>query len=750
MTLLTMLSIVGCTNKPSSSVPSSPVPASSSAQATSTPKPVVSTPAPVSSSSAPISTPSPVSSTPKPIEYETVIKEYYPAMYENQRFSKTSTDVTLDDMVCLAGTSNDAGSGKTISFPAGLTSKDGSTSLVSGGRFKLEGKAEYSSGIPYKKAFRFTAGGAGTLVVAAISGNSSDNTRTLTISDAEGNELETSEPCTGAVGFFTFNIPEKGNYYFYSKINGCNIYYFNLTCTVEKGVENGFTINSENCRKIFLAGESLDTTGLIVSASYTNGNDVILKPSDYKVTSDYTSATGTYTVTVTYKDYPAQTYTISSYDVTSLKVLTMGSVNYADDVKLTYHVGDTLDLSKLVVKAVLDDANSTELMIGPSTYTLDISAIDMNKIGTYNAKVSYGSLEPINVPVTVAGDLTKDNEMNNVIIIDQAGENGVNNSDGLLNFTTISGALQYLRSYKLTDAAILRIKPGVYNERFEVDLPNISLCGEGEGVVITYDAASGAEDIRGVAYGTQGSATVSIDSKATNFSGSNLKIVNSFDYDNSKLGDKQAVALVSEGDKCQFNNCVFSSFQDTLYAKVGRQQYDHCEIEGAIDFIFGNNAPVYFSYCTIRSLNRNDPENGGYITATKGSNTGNDVPKYGYVFQNCNFTAEEGVTDGSVSIGRPWGKDATVAVIDSTLGAHISKTGYGDPSVKNSRYEAMSGNLPVNAHYVEYGNTGEGAITEAVNGMTMLSLEEYQTYTKSNIFGQTNGQLTFANSWLLN
>lgn len=742
LTLVSMVSMVGCDNSTSSLTSSVE---SSSTQTSSVPPTSVTVPAP-SSTALPISSVTP-SSTPKPIEYETVIKEYYPGKYENQRFAKTTVDVTLDDMVMLAGTSNDAGSGKTLTLPDGETIKDGSSTLISGGRFKLEGKADKTGGIPTKKAIKLSIDGEGKLLIAATSANNSATDRTLTLSDAEGNELITTEPTSGDIKYFSFDLPSKGDYYLYSNINGCNIYYLKLTATVEKGVETGFSINHSNCRDIFLAGEELDTSGLVVTANFSNGNTAVLNKSDYTVTSDYSQTAGTYSVTVSYKDYEPQTYQVSSYEIESLLIETKGSVVYNNDVKLVYHVGSTLDLGNLVVKAILNDTDKTELIIGPSTYTLDTKSVDMNRAGTYNVSVSYGDAAPISLPITVAGDITKVNEQDTISINSALG-NGVVN-EGILNFTSLSGAMQYLHSMNSNGNVTILMSEGTYNDRVEIDLPSIHIEGQGK-VVISYDAASGLNDIRGTAYGTQGSATVSIDSKAIGFVAKNIEFANTFDYANSTIGDKQAVALVNEADQSLFEDCVFTSFQDTLYAKVGRQYYKNCTIEGAIDFIFGNNAPALFEGCTIISLNRNDPDNGGYITATKGTNTGNDVPTYGYVFKSCNFTAEEGVTEQSVSLGRPWGKDATVAVIDSTLGTHISKYAYNDSSTqKNSRYEAMSGNSPVDAHYAEYGNSGEGAILEAVTGMNILTVEQYNTYTLENIFGTTNGALTFSTPWTI-
>jgi pectinesterase len=74
----------------------------------------------------------------------------------------------------------------------------------------------------------------------------------------------------------------------------------------------------------------------------------------------------------------------------------------------------------------------------------------------------------------------------------------------------------------------------------------------------------------------------------------------------------QAVAVTANGDQQGFYACGFYSYQDTLYAKAGKQYYSNCYIEGAVDYIFGN-AAAWFGECTIASIG------GGAITATSRS-----------------------------------------------------------------------------------------------------------------------------------
>ncbi len=50
--------------------------------------------------------------------------------------------------------------------------------------------------------------------------------------------------------------------------------------------------------------------------------------------------------------------------------------------------------------------------------------------------------------------------------------------------------------------------------------------------------------------------------------------------------------------------------------------------------------------------------------------------------------------------------------------------------------------------FVEYNNTGDGAITSAVTGMKLLSETEAKNYSDfSVIFGTTNGLVSYSEAW---
>lgn len=343
--------------------------------------------------------------------------------------------------------------------------------------------------------------------------------------------------------------------------------------------------------------------------------------------------------------------------------------------------------------------------------------------------------------------------------------------DGVKTFKTINEAVTFLTSEAYSDDVIktVNLAAGEYKEKvyFPKELKNVKLFGATDGVTkISYGDFAGKLDENGNKLTTDYTATVTV--YGDGFEAHNVWFDNCFDYFNPPKGvnDKQALAMYCRADMVIFDQCTFTGYQDTLETVSGRQYYYKCKVKGCVDFIFGNNPSSLFEECDIVTVSRNN-SNGGYITAMKGNNgtNGEGIADYGIVFLNSKFITEGTVVDGSVAIGRPWRANATVAVINCELGAHISKVacGYG-----LSRYTTMSGggitNEPRNARYFEYGNTGAGAISEVLYGQyfdfsikkpivsetpdfNFLTEEQASKYTKENIFAKQNGAVTYEKEW---
>jgi len=245
--------------------------------------------------------------------------------------------------------------------------------------------------------------------------------------------------------------------------------------------------------------------------------------------------------------------------------------------------------------------------------------------------------------------------------------------------------------------AEIRIRPGTYREVVHIDKPNIRLIGE------TSDAAQVTivDDMGDPkTCGTFCSPTMFV--TGDGFFAAHLTISN----DLSKTGKvrTQGVALSITSDRAVLRDVRLLGAQDTLYAaskscrgetpcRVSRQYFDHCYIEGEVDFIFGNSKAVFHD-CEIHSITH---AAGGYLTAQSRNKPEEDS---GYVIDHCRLTADAGV--GNVYLGRPWRDYATVTYLNTEMGAHIAAAGW-------SEWHQGDTERLKTASYAEFNSTGPGA-----------------------------------------
>ena len=251
--------------------------------------------------------------------------------------------------------------------------------------------------------------------------------------------------------------------------------------------------------------------------------------------------------------------------------------------------------------------------------------------------------------------------------------------DGSGDFRTVQQAVDHAPQQG-DGRLIIAIQPGIYHERVVIpqDRPRVTLLGLGHepnSTVITYSMSAAT------AGGTFLSSTVDVE--GAEFEATNLTIENSFGP------GSQAVALSVHSDRAVLRHCRLIGWQDTLYAASGRQYYDRCYIEGAVDFIFGN-ARAVFDHCEIRSAGA------GYVTAE--SRTAPDGSG-GFVFNHCKLTAANGVKQ--VYLGRPWRPYARVVFLSTEMGAHI------DPAGWREWHPGETHSLET-AYYAEHDSSGPG------------------------------------------
>jgi len=237
------------------------------------------------------------------------------------------------------------------------------------------------------------------------------------------------------------------------------------------------------------------------------------------------------------------------------------------------------------------------------------------------------------------------------------------NKGGVMVYHTIKEALQALEKAQPAKST-LRLAPGVYREKIQINTPNLTLVGQNaENTTIVWDDAEGTPLRPGDTNGTKKTytmecGTVKITKAATNFQAVNVTFENDFPTEAARVdkrvgGSVQAFAITVEADKSSFYNCRFLGRQDTLYANGGRQYYKDCYIEGDVDFIFGQSPASVFENCTIKSLMRAVKEEGkaqemGYIAAP--STLKGDK---GYLFYKCHLISD--IEDPHyIFLGRVW------------------------------------------------------------------------------------------------
>lgn len=561
---------------------------------------------------------------------------------------------------------------------------------------------------------------------------------------------------------------------------------------------------STACPKYHIfAGRELDLSNVLINAEYENesvqtldyteatklqdvyGSSEKKVPLTFDTSAVNLDEAGTYTVAVKYiNPYDGAEYTLDGgitvnvYETESLKLgdYKLDSNGIAKATPKVF-VSKDFSSSNLVVIAEakcgelkkefvltsdeFDVQAITELTKGENTVTVTSGEI------TTNYKVYYLDKIVTKDTITINVDATKD------IAVDAANKTAT--------FKTITDALTYLRACELKDSVVktINLADGTYNEKVEFDLPNLVVNGnatDATKVVITYNALAGSLDPSGsIAHGTNGCATVSIRPEAVGFKANNLTIANYYNtfekYEESKkiTNDTQAVAALVQADQSVFKNVRFSGYHDTLFAQVGRQYYEDCYIEGRTDYIFGYNATAYFKDCDIYTIGAYKmvddqkvfEDNGGYVIATKGnkSNTDTDGIEFGYIFDNCNFTAEEGVKDQSVALGRTWANNMTVMIMNSTLSAAYSKKAYTSTLNYGSRYTKMKNDAPNADKLLEYNNTGDGAVTldnqeDLLDTCTIIDTQDADLaailakYEATHlIFGAVNGKVKYDTPW---
>lgn len=226
--------------------------------------------------------------------------------------------------------------------------------------------------------------------------------------------------------------------------------------------------------------------------------------------------------------------------------------------------------------------------------------------------------------------------------------------ESFCDFHTIQEAIAVLEQSASNEMETLTILSGIYEEEVRIYRSYLHIIGIGQ-VEIRMNRYAKERNEAGEEIGTFATPTLFL-------GGSHLILENLTISNTAGQGEAigQAVAVYAHCDETVFRNCTFKGHQDTLFTgplppapkerlqfggihlkehhRHYRQLYQHCYIEGTVDFIFGG-ATAYFEDCEIRSLRHHENQT-SYVTAAS-------TPQgqaYGYVFNQCYLTAEPDIT----------------------------------------------------------------------------------------------------------
>ena len=144
------------------------------------------------------------------------------------------------------------------------------------------------------------------------------------------------------------------------------------------GVES-LTVVDNTVKKEILKGEALDTTGISVNVSFTDGTIDSLGASDLTLGSIDENTAGEQKLTVTYRDKTIE-YTVKVCEIVKLRI---------DGVDSVVPAGEVIDISNMQVFGVYNDSAETEIQLTDGTITTNVNDIDINTTDDKTLVVSY-------------------------------------------------------------------------------------------------------------------------------------------------------------------------------------------------------------------------------------------------------------------------------------------------------------------------------------------------------------------------
>lgn len=353
-------------------------------------------------------------------------------------------------------------------------------------------------------------------------------------------------------------------------------------------------------------------------------------------------------------------------------------------------------------------------------------------IKLHNEALDFGQSYYLTVDASVAGKAVAKDDMPFTTKAKPTGTTLQVKADGSGDFCTVQGALSYASTLNKDAEVTLEIANGTYRELlFLRGKNNITLKGQSrDGVKIaypnndSYETGSGASVASkpsvGSSIGKSGGRCLFLIETCNNVTLQDLTIENTYSIPSHK-GQAETIYFNADGKRLIIENCSLISWQDTFLCK-GEVYVHNSLIAGHVDFIWGYPKACLFENCEIRS------RAGGYIVQARINNASDK----GFVFLNCNLTAESGVADGSMYLARSGGdtsKYDNVTYVNCTMSSVIAPAGwYTNPAPNPSAPTATSG-------WKEYGTTGVSTASRNAYGKLLTATEAEAFSSKAAVLG---------------
>ena len=150
------------------------------------------------------------------------------------------------------------------------------------------------------------------------------------------------------------------------------------------------SVDTTNMTKEYFVGETFSTEGIVVTALYNNGEMEIITLDEVDFSTVDTETAGTKTLTITYAGKTATVdIVVKAVELEDIFVISA-------DMKTEYFVGETVDTTGLIIKAVYNNGSQITL----EHNEVEFSAIDMTTAGTTQLVVTFGE-ETASVEIVV-------------------------------------------------------------------------------------------------------------------------------------------------------------------------------------------------------------------------------------------------------------------------------------------------------------------------------------------------------------